>query len=197
METITNTNSASVPFLYRYEEPREGSSTQNLAAFSLQLRIYLLLRAFFFFIIRKQLAILPPTARQPVSISPADENPLSPVPLVEPAVSAAVIPAKYAETASSVAGIAVDASGIDLELQKAVNAPSIRVSQQVEITRVNRLEFQKSGLFLGIYRAAWCRRRIRIRIRREGREELGIPQFFGKTRRCIWRSAGRSFRCWR
>lgn len=147
METITNTNSASVPFLYRYEEPREGSSTQNLAAFSLQLRIYLLLRAFFFFIIRKQLAILPPSARQPVSISPADENPLSPVPLVEPAVSAAVIPAKYAETASSVAGIAVDASGIDLELQKAVNAPSIRVSQQVEITRVNRLEFQKSGLF--------------------------------------------------
>ncbi|CBK21872.2 uncharacterized protein [Blastocystis hominis] len=138
METITNTTSASVPFLYRYEEPREGGSAQSLAAFSLQLRIYLLLRAFFFFVVRKQLAVFPPAARHPVAISPADDNPLSPVPLVEPAASPAVIPAKYAEAASSVAGIAVDESGIDLELQKAVNAPSIRVSQQVEITRVNR-----------------------------------------------------------
>ena len=182
METITNTTSASVPYIYRYEEPKNSDISQFSAAFSLQLRIYLLLRAFFFFVVRKQLAILPRSTRRPVAFSPSDENPLSPIPIVEPTVSSSVIPTSYAAMASSVAGIAVDESGIDLELQKAVNAPSIHVSQQVEITRVNRFEFQKSGLFSGICRAAWCGREERRRRR---------------TRRCIWRSDGRSFRCWR
>lgn len=141
MESVTNTNSASVPPIYRYEEPKNSDISQFLATFSLQLRIYLLLRAFFFYVIRKQLVILPPSACHPVIFSPADENPLSPVPIDETAEVSSVIPAQYAAAASAVSGIAVDESGVDLELQKAVNVPSIHASQQVEITRVNRWEF--------------------------------------------------------
>lgn len=142
MEAITDTTAASVPFLYRYESPREAAAAPSLAAFSLQLRIYLLLRAFFFFLLRRRLAVFPPAARSPVALPPPDENPLSPAPLVAPAARPAVISAQYAAAASATAGIAVDESGVDLELQKAVNGPAIRVAQQVEITRVNRWAFR-------------------------------------------------------
>ena len=182
METITNTTSASVPYIYRYEEPKNSDISQFSAAFSLQLRIYLLLRAFFFYVIRKQLVILPPSSCHPIEFSPSDENPLSPVPIEESVEVSSVISPQYAAMASTVSGIAVDESGIDLELQKAINAPSIHVTQQVEITRVNRFEFQKSGLFADIYRAAFLHRMVcRPKI----------------TQRCIWLLEDRSSRCWK
>ena len=138
MESVTNTKSASVPPIYRFEEPKNSDISQFLATFSLQLRIYLLLRAFFFYVIRKKLVILPHSACHPVILSPADENPLSPVPIDEAPEVSSVIPTQYAAAASAVSGIAVDESGVEFELRKAVNAPSIHASQQVEITRVNR-----------------------------------------------------------
>lgn len=160
METITNTKSVSVPTIYRYEEPKNSDISQFLATFLLQLRIYLLLRAFFFYVIRKQLATLPPSECPPVLFSPTDENPLSPMPISETAEASSVISAQYAASASAVSGIAVDESGIDLELQKAMNAPSIHVSQQVEITRVNRFDFQNRLICIGICLAAFFRRMI-------------------------------------
>lgn len=181
MESVTNTKSVSVPPIYRYEEPKNSDISQFFATFSLQLRIYLLLRAFFFYVIHKQLVVLPPSAFHPVVFSPADENTLSPVPIGETAEVSSVIPAQYAAAASAVSGIAVDESGIDLELQKAVNAPSIHVSQQVEITRVNRYHFQKSlHSFLGICPAT----------------SSDWMDHSPKTMEpCIWRSVVHTFRC--
>lgn len=119
-------------------ESADGNLTQTLQSFSLQLRIYLLIRAFLFYLIRKQLAILPPVHFSPSSASSPEVNPMSPIPLTPSEEHSFVVPSAYAASASSILGVAVDESGVDLELQKTVNSPLIHVGQQVEITRVNR-----------------------------------------------------------
>ncbi|KAK8820411.1 hypothetical protein WA577_006474 [Blastocystis sp. JDR] len=140
---VRNTLSASVPMIYKFTEPSAASAAQSLQAFSMQLFVYLLLRAFVFFLLRKQLVLAPPRVTSPVALaaSPDPAFSFSPQPLspASPTSSAEqTLPADFVADASAALGIAVDGCGGDIEFKKTVNAPAIAVDERVEITRVNR-----------------------------------------------------------
>ena len=113
----------------------------------MQLSEYLLLRAFLFFVLRKQYVQIPPQLLadpgSPLAMSGSPDVDssmlMSPRPI---SLSSGSIPEvmsiEVAVAASHVLGVAVDETGMDLELQKTMNQPSITVNQKVEISRVNR-----------------------------------------------------------
>ena len=144
---VRNTLSAAVPMIYKFTEPSAASAAQSLQAFSMQLFVYLLLRAFVFFLLRKQLVLAPPRVTSPVALaaSPDPAFSFSPQPLspASPTSSAEqALPADFVADASAALGIAVDGCGGDIEFKKTVNAPAIAVDERVEITRVNRCAWQ-------------------------------------------------------
>ena len=140
---VRNTLSAAVPMIYKFTEPSAASAAQSLQAFSMQLFVYLLLRAFVFFLLRKQLVLAPPRVTSPVALAASPDpafsfspQPLSPASPTSPAEQ--TLPADFVADASAALGIAVDGCGGDIEFKKTVNAPAIAVDERVEITRVNR-----------------------------------------------------------
>ena len=140
---VRNTLSAAVPMIYKFTEPSATSAAQSLQAFSMQLFVYLLLRAFVFFLLRKQLVLAPPRVTSPVALAASPDpafsfspQPLSPTSPTSPAEQ--TLPADFVADASAALGIAVDGCGGDIEFKKTVNAPAIAVDERVEITRVNR-----------------------------------------------------------
>lgn len=140
---VRNTLSAAVPMIYKFTEPSATSAAQSLQAFSMQLFVYLLLRAFVFFLLRKQLVLAPPRVTSPVALAASPDpafsfspQPLSPASPTSPAEQ--TLPADFVADASAALGIAVDGCGGDIEFKKTVNAPAIAVDERVEITRVNR-----------------------------------------------------------
>ena len=140
---VRNTLSAAVPMIYKFTEPSATSAAQSLQAFSMQLFVYLLLRAFVFFLLRKQLVLAPPRVTSPVALAVSPDpafsfspQPLSPTSPTSPAEQ--TLPADFVADASAALGIAVDGCGGDIEFKKTVNAPAIAVDERVEITRVNR-----------------------------------------------------------
>ena len=140
---VLNTLSAAVPMIYKFTEPSATSAAQSLQAFSMQLFVYLLLRAFVFFLLRKQLVLAPPRVTSPVALAASPDpafsfspQPLSPASPTSPAEQ--TLPADFVADASAALGIAVDGCGGDIEFKKTVNAPAIAVDERVEITRVNR-----------------------------------------------------------
>lgn len=137
---VLNTLSASVPMIYKFTEPSATNATQSLQAFSMQLFIYLLLRTFVFFLLRKQLVLAPPRVASPVALtsSPDPAFSFSPRPLSPSSPKEDTLPPAFVADASAALGIAVDGSGNDIEFRKTVNGPSIAVDERVEITRVNR-----------------------------------------------------------
>ena len=144
---VRNTLSAAVPMIYKFTEPSATSAAQSLQAFSMQLFVYLLLRAFVFFLLRKQLVLAPPRVTSPVALAASPDpafsfspQPLSPASPTSPAEQ--TLPADFVADASAALGIAVDGCGGDIEFKKTVNAPVIAVDERVEITRVNRCAWQ-------------------------------------------------------
>lgn len=144
---VRNTLSAAVPMIYKFTEPCAASAAQSLQAFSMQLFVYLLLRAFVFFLLRKQLVLAPPRVTSPVALAASPDpafsfspQPLSPASPTSPAEQ--TLPADFVADASAALGIAVDGCGGDIEFKKTVNAPAIAVDERVEITRVNRCAWQ-------------------------------------------------------
>ena len=144
---VRNTLSAAVPMIYKFTEPSATSAAQSLQAFSMQLFVYLLLRAFVFFLLRKQLVLAPPRVTSPVALAASPDpafsfspQPLSPASPTSPAEQ--TLPADFVADASAALGIAVDGCGGDIEFKKTVNAPAIAVDERVEITRVNRCAWQ-------------------------------------------------------
>lgn len=144
---VRNTLSAAVPMIYKFTEPSATSAAQSLQAFSMQLFVYLLLRAFVFFLLRKQLVLAPPRVTSPVALAASPDpafsfspQPLSPTSPTSPAEQ--TLPADFVADASAALGIAVDGCGGDIEFKKTVNAPAIAVDERVEITRVNRCAWQ-------------------------------------------------------
>lgn len=144
---VLNTLSAAVPMIYKFTEPSATSAAQSLQAFSMQLFVYLLLRAFVFFLLRKQLVLAPPRVTSPVALAASPDpafsfspQPLSPTSPTSPAEQ--TLPADFVADASAALGIAVDGCGGDIEFKKTVNAPAIAVDERVEITRVNRCAWQ-------------------------------------------------------
>lgn len=140
---VRNTLSAAVPMIYKFTEPSATSAAQSLQAFSMQLFVYLLLRAFVFFLLRKQLVLAPPRVTSPVALaaSPDPAFSFSPQPLSHASPTSPAeqtLPADFVADASAALGIAVDGCGGDIEFKKTVNAPAIAVDERVEITRVNR-----------------------------------------------------------
>ena len=140
---VRNTLSAAVPMIYKFTEPSATSAAQSLQAFSMQLFVYLLLRAFVFFLLRKQLVLAPPRVTSPVALAASPDpafsfspQPLSPASPTSPTEQ--TLPADFVADASAALGIAVDGCGDDIEFKKTVNAPAIAVDERVEITRVNR-----------------------------------------------------------
>ncbi|KAK8820245.1 hypothetical protein WA577_006311 [Blastocystis sp. JDR] len=140
---VRNTLSAAVPMIYKFTEPSAASAAQSLQAFSMQLFVYLLLRAFVFFLLRKQLVLAPPRVTSPVALAASPDpafsfspQPLSPASPTSPTEQ--TLPADFVADASAALGIAVDGCGGDIEFKKTVNAPAIAVDERVEITRVNR-----------------------------------------------------------
>lgn len=140
---VLNTLSAAVPMIYKFTEPSATSAAQSLQAFSMQLFVYLLLRAFVFFLLRKQLVLAPPRVTSPVALAASPDpafsfspQPLSPASPTSPTEQ--TLPADFVADASAALGIAVDGCGDDIEFKKTVNAPAIAVDERVEITRVNR-----------------------------------------------------------
>lgn len=144
---VLNTLSAAVPMIYKFTEPSATSAAQSLQAFSMQLFVYLLLRAFVFFLLRKQLVLAPPRVTSPVALAASPDpafsfspQPLSPASPTSPTEQ--TLPADFVADASAALGIAVDGCGGDIEFKKTVNAPAIAVDERVEITRVNRCAWQ-------------------------------------------------------
>lgn len=144
---VRNTLSAAVPMIYKFTEPSATSAAQSLQAFSMQLFVYLLLRAFVFFLLRKQLVLAPPRVTSPVALAASPDpafsfspQPLSPASPTSPTEQ--TLPADFVADASAALGIAVDGCGGDIEFKKTVNAPAIAVDERVEITRVNRCAWQ-------------------------------------------------------
>ena len=144
---VRNTLSAAVPMIYKFTEPSATNAAQSLQAFSMQLFVYLLLRAFVFFLLRKQLVLAPPRVTSPVALAASPDpafsfspQPLSPASPTSPTEQ--TLPADFVADASAALGIAVDGCGGDIEFKKTVNAPAIAVDERVEITRVNRCAWQ-------------------------------------------------------
>lgn len=144
---MTNTPSISVPGLYKWTDASAENVQQSIQAFVMQLTEYLLLRTFIFFLLRKRYVEVPPQLLMdpgsPLAVAGSPEvdsgTVMSPRPIsVSPGTTSEVMSVESAIAICHVLGVAVDETGIDLELQKTINQPSISVNQKVEISRVNR-----------------------------------------------------------
>lgn len=143
MDKVTNNLSASVPVFYKYTEVSEDNLAQTQQAFTMHLNMYLLLRRFLFYLIKKQLVILPAdiiSSYQARGATMSEEviNPSSPIPITTPREETVVVSPDVASALTAVMGVVVDESGEDVEFERVVNQPSIAVAQKVEISRLNR-----------------------------------------------------------
>ena len=116
---------------------------QTQQAFTMHLNSYLLLRFFIFYLLKKQLVILPTTLASITSFRPdamSDEsiNPCSPIPIDIHTTQQSILSPEMAAAVSELLGMTVNELAEDVQLEKTVNLPSIAVSQKVEISRVNK-----------------------------------------------------------
>ena len=139
--------SISVPLLYKWTEPSPDNLQRCLQAFSMELGEYLLIRAFLFYLLRKQYVVFPSSLLEvPHSPLKSTNSPdlsfnagLSPKPLSPMEENdQAVLSVEESIAASRVLGIPVDQSGIDEEFNRTKNSPPYVLKQKVEINRVNR-----------------------------------------------------------
>ena len=119
---------------------------QTQQAFTMHLNSYLLLRFFIFYLLKKQLVILPTTLASITSFRPdamSDEsiNPCSPIPIDIHTTQQSILSPEMAAAVSELLGMIVNELAEDVQLEKTVNLPSIAVSQKVEISRVNKYDW--------------------------------------------------------
>lgn len=119
---------------------------QTQQAFTMHLNSYLLLRFFIFYLLKKQLVILPTTLASIPSFRPdamSDEsiNPCSPIPIDIHTTQQSILSPEMAAAVSELLGMTVNELAEDVQLEKTVNLPSITVSQKVEISRVNKYDW--------------------------------------------------------
>lgn len=119
---------------------------QTQQAFTMHLNSYLLLRFFIFYLLKKQLVILPTTLASITSFRPdamSDEsiNPCSPIPIDIHTTQQSILSPEMAAAVSELLGMTVNELAEDVQLEKTVNLPSIAVSQKVEISRVNKYDW--------------------------------------------------------
>ena len=119
---------------------------QTQQAFTMHLNSYLLLRFFIFYLLKKQLVILPTTLASIPSFRPdamSDEsiNPCSPIPIDIHTTQQSILSPEMADAVSELLGMTVNELAEDVQLEKTVNLPSIAVSQKVEISRVNKYDW--------------------------------------------------------
>lgn len=119
---------------------------QTQQAFTMHLNSYLLLRFFIFYLLKKQLVILPTTLASIPSFRPdamSDEsiNPCSPIPIDIHTTQQSILSPEMAAAVSELLGMTVNELAEDVQLEKTVNLPSIAVSQKVEISRVNKYDW--------------------------------------------------------
>ena len=119
---------------------------QTQQAFTMHLNSYLLLRFFIFYLLKKQLVILPTTLASIPSFRPdamSDEsiNPCSPIPIDIHTTQQSILSPEMAAAVSELLGMTVNELAKDVQLEKTVNLPSIAVSQKVEISRVNKYDW--------------------------------------------------------
>ena len=119
---------------------------QTQQAFTMHLNSYLLLRFFIFYLLKKQLVILPTTLALITSFRPdamSDEsiNPCSPIPIDIHTTQQSILSPEMAAAVSELLGMTVNELAEDVQLEKTVNLPSIAVSQKVEISRVNKYDW--------------------------------------------------------
>lgn len=143
MDRVTNNLSASVPVFYKFTELSDTSLPQTQQAFAMQMNSYLLLRAFLYYLIRKELVVIPAEVAshyEAGSVARSEEvvNPSSPIPISSPVEEASLLSAEQAAAFSALLKAAVDEQAGDVEYEKVVNQPAIAVGQKVEISRVNR-----------------------------------------------------------
>lgn len=143
MNQVTNNLSPSIPLFYKYTESNPANLNQTQQAFTMHLNNYLLLRQFIFYLIKKQVVVLPTTLLPSSSFRPdsmSDEliNPCSPIPLEVPVTQQSILSPDMASSLSGFLGMTVNELAEDVQLEKTVNLPSIAVSQKVEISRVNK-----------------------------------------------------------
>lgn len=143
MERVTNNLSASVPLFYKFTEISQTNLNQTQQAFSMHLSIYLLLRSFLFFLLRKQLVLFPADMLSSVqlpntTVSEEVINPASPIPIVTPTEEENVLSTELASALSAIMGVVVEENGEDMEMEHTVSQPTIKKGQKVEISRVNR-----------------------------------------------------------
>ena len=143
MKQVTNNLSPSIPLFYKYTEMNSTNLNQTQQAFTMHLNSYLLLRFFIFYLLKKQLVILPTTLASITSFRPdamSDEsiNPGSPIPIDIHTTQQSILSPEMAAAVSELLGMTVNELAEDVQLEKTVNLPSIAVSQKVEISRVNK-----------------------------------------------------------
>ena len=143
MDRVTNNLSASVPVFYKYTELSDGSLPQTQQAFTMQMNSYLLLRAFLFYLIRKELVVIPAEVVSHYQLRAAARseemiNPSSPIPIHSPVEETSLLSAEQATAFSAILQATVDEQAGDVEYEKVVNQPAIAAGQKVEISRVNR-----------------------------------------------------------
>ena len=144
MDQVTNSLSASIPLFYKLTEVNVASLNQTQQAFTMQLNNYLLLRRFIFYLIQKKLIAVDESnlssfhshVRQPTEEA---INPSSPIPIMTPVEEhESLYSSELLGFFTHVIQSSVGEKGEDLEYDRMINQPSIRVRQKVEISRVNR-----------------------------------------------------------
>ena len=146
MKQVTNNLSPSIPLFYKYTEMNSTNLNQTQHAFTMHLNSYLLLRFFIFYLLKKQLVILPTTLASVTSFRPdamSDEsiNPCSPIPIDIHTTQQSILSPEMAAAVSELLGMTVNELAEDVQLEKTVNLPSIAVSQKGEISRVNKYDW--------------------------------------------------------
>ena len=145
MKQVTNNLSPSIPLFYKYTEMNSTNLNQTQQAFTMHLNSYLLLRFFIFYLLKKQLVILPTTLAsipsfRPDAMSDESTNPCSPIPIDIHTTQQSILSPEMAAAVSELLGMTVNELAEDVQLEKTVNLPSIAVSQKVEISRVNKYD---------------------------------------------------------
>ena len=144
MEQVTNSLSASIPLFYKLTEVNVSSLNQTQQAFTMQLNNYLLLRRFIFYLIQKKLISIEESSLSSVhshrrQLTDEAINPSSPIPIMTPVEqSESLYSPEESDFLAHFIGSSVGEQGEDVEYNRMINQPSIRVRQKVEISRVNR-----------------------------------------------------------
>ena len=146
MKQVTNNLSPSIPLFYKYTAMNSTNLNQTQQALTIHLNSSLLLRFFIFYLLKKQLVILPTTLASITSFRPdamSDEsiNPCSPIPIDIHTTQQSILSPEMAAAVSELLGMTVNELAEDVQLEKTVNLPSIAVSQKVEISRVNKYDW--------------------------------------------------------